>query len=189
MNIKNSILLRVRLAFLPMLIFGIAIVYKIGVIQFVEGDKWRSLAAEIGLEYRSVPATRGNIISDNGSLLATSIPFYKLALDPSRASKLMMDAGLDSLAAKLANFYKDNSKTTYKQRILNARNSGKRYVLLNRELIDYQEKKEMETWPIFREGRMGGGVLFTKVDKRFKPFGYLGNRSIGFINENGRGAD
>ena len=188
MNIKNSILLRVRLAFLPMLIFGIAIVYKIGVIQFVEGDKWRSLAAEIGLEYRSVPATRGNIISDNGSLLATSIPFYKLALDPSRASKIMMDEGLDSLAAKLSSFYKDNSKTTYKQRILNARNSGKRYVLLNRELIDYQEKKEMETWPIFREGRMGGGVLFTKVDKRFKPFGYLGNRSIGFINENGRGA-
>jgi len=187
-NIKNSILLRVRLAFLPMLLFGIAIVYKIGVIQFVEGEKWRSLAAEIGLEYRSIPATRGNIISDNGSLLATSIPFYKLALDPSRASKLLMDEGLDSLAAKLSSFYKDNSKTIYKQRILNARNSGRRYVLLNRELIDYQEKKEMETWPIFREGRMGGGVLFTKVDKRFKPFGYLGNRSIGFINENGRGA-
>ncbi len=188
MNIKNSILLRVRLAFLPMLLFGIAIVYKIGTIQYVEGEKWRSLAAEIGLEYRSVPATRGNIISDNGSLLATSIPFYKLALDPSRATKQIMDNGLDSLAHKLSTFYGDKSKTIYKQRILDARKSGRRYVLLNRKLIDYQEKKEMETWPIFREGRMSGGVLFTKVDKRFKPFGYLGQRSIGFINENGRGA-
>ncbi len=188
MNIKNSILLRVRLAFLPMLLFGIAIVYKIGVIQFVEGEKWRSIAAEIGLEYRSVPATRGNIISDNGSLLATSIPFYRLALDPSRATKQMMDDGLDSLAHLLNNFYKDNSKEIYKQRILDARNSGRRYVLLNRKLIDYQEKKKMEQWPIFREGRMDGGALFTKVDKRFKPFGYLGQRSIGFINENGRGA-
>lgn len=188
MNIKNSILLRVRLAFLPMLLFGIAIVYKIGTIQFVEGEKWRSLAAEIGLEYRSVPATRGNIISDNGSLLATSIPFYKLALDPSRATNQMIDEGLDSLAHKLSSFYGDNSKTIYKQRILDARKSGRRYVLLNRELIDYQEKKMMESWPIFREGRMDGGVLFTKVDKRFKPFGYLGQRSIGFINENGRGA-
>lgn len=177
-----------RLAFLPMLLFGIAIVYKIGTIQYVEGEKWRSLAAEIGLEYRSVPATRGNIISDNGSLLATSIPFYKLALDPSRATKQMMDEGLDSLAYKLSFFYSDNSKKIYKQRILDARKSGRRYVLLNRTLIDYQEKKEMETWPIFREGRMDGGVLFTKVDKRFKPFGYLGQRSIGFINENGRGA-
>lgn len=188
MNIKNSILFRVRLAFLPMLLFGIAIIYQIGVIQFVEGDKWRSLQAEIGLEYRSVLATRGNILSDNGSLLATSIPFYKLALDPSRASKTIIDNGLDSLAAKLSSFYKDNSKAIYKQRILDARNSGRRYVLLNRKLIDYQEKKEMETWPIFREGRMDGGVLFTKVDKRFKPFGYLGQRSIGYVNENGRGA-
>lgn len=188
MNIKNSILLRVRLAFLPMLLFGVAIIYKIGTIQFVEGEKWRSLAAEIGLEYRSIPATRGNIISDNGSLLATSIPFYKLALDPSRATNLMIAEGLDSLAYKLSAFYGDNSKSIYKQRILDARKSGRRYVLLNRELIDYQEKKEMETWPIFREGRMDGGVLFTKVDKRFKPFGYLGQRSIGFINENGRGA-
>ncbi len=188
MNIKKSILLRVRLAFLPMLLFGIAIVYKIGVIQFVEGDKWRSLAAEIGLEYRAIEATRGNILSDNGSLLATSIPFYKLALDPSRATQKMVDDGLDSLAYLLSKFYGDNSKSTYKQRILDARNSGRRYVLLNRKLIDYQEKKEMEQWPIFREGRMDGGALFTKVDKRFKPFGYLGQRSIGFINENGRGA-
>lgn len=171
-----------------MLLFGVAIVYKIGVIQFVEGEKWRSLAAEIGLEYRSVPATRGNIVSDNGSLLATSIPFYKLALDPSRPTDKMISEGLDSLAYKLSSFYKDNSKAIYKQRILDARKSGRRYVLLNRELIDYQEKKEMETWPIFREGRMGGGVLFTKVDKRFKPFGYLSQRSIGYINENGRGA-
>ncbi len=188
MNIKNSILLRVRLAFLVMLVFGAAITYKIGVIQFVEGEKWRSLAAEIGLEYRAIPATRGNILSDNGSLLATSIPFYKLALDPSRASKKLMGEGLDSLAYLLSKFYGDNPKSTYKQRILDARKSGRRYVLLNRKLIDYQEKKEMETWPIFREGRMAGGALFTKVDKRFKPFGYLGQRSIGYINENGRGA-
>lgn len=188
MNIKNSILLRVRMAFLPMLLFGIAIIYKIGTIQFVEGEKWRSLAAEIGLEYRSVLATRGNITSDNGSLLATSIPFYKLALDPSRATTAMIDEGLDSLAFMLSSFYRDNSKTNYKQRIIDARKSGRRYILLNRKLINYQEKKEMETWPIFREGRMDGGVLFTKVDKRFKPFGYLAKRSIGFINENGRGA-
>ena len=188
MNIKNSILLRVRLAFLPMVLFGVAIVYRIGVIQMVEGDKWRSLKAEIGLEYRPVPATRGNIISDNGSLLATSIPFYKLAMDPSRPTKETLDGGIDSLAYKLSLFFKDESAQNYKQRILDARNSGRRYVLLNRKLIDYQQKKEIEEWPVFREGRMDGGVLFSKVDKRFKPFGYLGQRTIGFVNENGRGA-
>src|SRR5690606_1790343 len=49
-------------------------------------------------------------------------------------------------------------------------------------------KKEMSNWPIFREGRLGGGVIFEKVDKRFKPFSSLAFRTIGFVNEDQKGA-
>ena len=45
----------------------------------------------------------------------------------------------------------------------------------------------MSQWPIFEEGRMKGGVIFEKVDKRFRPFSYLGYRTIGTINEDDRG--
>ncbi len=114
MNIKHSILFRVRISFILVVLFALAIVYRIGVIQFAEGDKWNALAAQIGLQYREVEATRGNILSDNGSLMATSIPFYRLALDPSRASKALIDEGLDSLAWNLANFYGDASASSYK---------------------------------------------------------------------------
>jgi cell division protein FtsI (penicillin-binding protein 3) len=188
LNIKHSILFRVRLSFILVVLFALAIVYRIGVIQFVEGDKWNALAAQIGLQYREVEATRGNILSDNGSLMATSIPFYRLALDPSRASKELIDAGLDSLAQNLANFYGDASASSYKQKIIDARASGRRYILLNRKLIDYQEKKMISQWPVLKHGRLKAGVLFEKVDRRFRPFNFLAQRTIGFVNENKNGA-
>jgi cell division protein FtsI (penicillin-binding protein 3) len=43
-------------------------------------------------------------------------------------------------------------------------------------------------WPIFREGRMGGGVIFEKIDKRFRPFKFLAFRTIGYLNEDNYGA-
>ena len=159
-----------------------------GVIQFAEGDKWNALAAKIGLQYREVEATRGNILSDNGSLMATSIPFYRLALDPSRPSSQILSDNLDSLAFHLSLFYGDASATAYKRRIIDAREKGRRYLSLNRKLINYQEKKMISGWPILREGRLDGGVLFERVDKRFKPFNYLAGRTIGFVNENNNGA-
>ena len=81
MNIKSSILLRVRLAFLLVFLFAVAIIYKIIDLQVIEGKKWNMRAAQTGLQYMTMKAPRGNIFSDNGSLLATSVPYYKVALD------------------------------------------------------------------------------------------------------------
>lgn len=187
MNIKKSILLRVRLAFLFVLIFAAAIVYQIVNIQWINGDKWKQMAEDFNLSYQEVKATRGNIYSDNGSLLATSLPFYRVALDPTIADDDVVREGIDSLSYLLSkNFGK--SKTHFKQKILGARQKGRQYVTLTRSLIGYQQKKEMESWPIFREGRLGGGVIFTKTDKRFRPFANLAFRTVGFLNENDYGA-
>lgn len=187
MSIKSSILLRVRIAFLLMLIFSAGIIYKIAHIQIVEGSKWKAQAQSIGLQYRSVKATRGNIYSDNGSLLATSLPFYKVAFDPSLSEESIFKEGIDSLAFLLSDFFKDYSFKDYKRRITDARLSGRRYLLLSRTKIGYQDKKEMQSWPIFKMGRLKGGVIFEKVDQRYKPFSHLGDRTIGSINEDNRG--
>jgi cell division protein FtsI (penicillin-binding protein 3) len=46
----------------------------------------------------------------------------------------------------------------------------------------------MMEWPIFREGRLRGGAIFEKIDVRYHPFANLSRRTIGFINENDKGA-
>lgn len=183
MNIKTSILLRVRIAYLGVLLFSFAIIYKIVIIQTVDGDKWKAKSEVNSLKYRTVKATRGNIYSDNGSLLATSLPFYKVAIDPSRANNDIYSTGVDELAKKLSNYFNDRSAKEYKRRINDARKSGREYLSLNRREINYQAKKMMSSWPIFREGRMKGGIIFEKVDQRYKPFSHLGDRTIGSLTQ------
>jgi cell division protein FtsI (penicillin-binding protein 3) len=188
LNIKRSILIRVRVAFLGVLLFAVCVAAKIGHIQVAEGDKWAKMAEEIMFDYRRVKATRGNIYSDNGSLLATSLPFYKVAMDPTLARKEVFDKGLDSLAMLLSRYYRDRSESDYKQMLRDARATGKQYLVLNRRQINYQTKKEMSSWPIFREGRYKGGVIFEKMDVRYRPFNNLSRRTIGYVNEDGQGA-
>jgi cell division protein FtsI (penicillin-binding protein 3) len=178
----------VRLAFLGVLVFAICVAAKIGHIQIAQGEKWKKMSEEINFDYKKVKATRGNIYSDNGSLLATSLPFYKVAIDPTLAKDEVFKEGVDSLAYFLSKYYKDRSKQDYKELLIDARTSGKQYIILNRKQINYQTKKEMMKWPIFRQGRYKGGVLFEKMDVRYRPFSNLSRRTVGFVNEDGKGA-
>ncbi|MEO9872103.1 penicillin-binding protein [Ekhidna sp.] len=187
MSIKKDIVLRVRIAFILTFLVAGLVVFRIAKIQYVEGDKWRSLGETLGIQAMNVKATRGNIYADDGSLLATSLPFYRLAIDPYLPTNGLYKNNIDSLSYLLARYYKGLTPTQYKRKIDNARKNGRRYLTLNRQEVGYQDKKLMENWPLFREGRLKGGVLFEKVEKRFLPFSHLGIRTIGSVNANDRG--
>src|SRR3546814_17294640 len=81
MNIRTDILLRVYLSFGLIVLFAIAVLAKLFHLQYVEGDEWRALADSLSTRYVDVEAVRGNIYSDDGSLLATSVPEYDLRMD------------------------------------------------------------------------------------------------------------
>jgi len=187
-SVKKSIVTRVRLAFLGVTLFSGAVAWKISHIQYQEGAKWRALEQERRISYQPVPATRGNIYSDNESIMATSLPFYRVAWDPGVVDDAMFRAKVDSLAGCLARFFQDRSKDEYKRKLMAAHGDRDvRYIRLNSRQINFQEKKEFATWPIFRAKRKGG-VIFEKVDKRFRPFGGLAQRTVGFVNEDKNGA-
>lgn len=169
-------------------VFAISVAAKIGHVQFVEGDKWTKMGEDLTFDYKVVKATRGNILSDNGSLLATSLPFYKVSIDPTLMSDDVFNKGIDSLSLMLSKFYKDKTREDYRRMLKDARESGKQYLIINRKQINFQSKKEMSEWPIFREGRYKGGVIFEKMDVRYRPFSNLSRRTVGFVNENGNGA-
>jgi cell division protein FtsI (penicillin-binding protein 3) len=187
MDARQTILLRTRLAFLGLFTFGLATIGKLIHIQFFQGKKWEQLAQKATLAFRPIQPSRGNIYAQDGSLLATSLPFYEVAMDPCIADNTLFRDHIAALSSQLASFYHDKSPQAYQSLITQARKNKKRYLLLNNKQISYHEKKHMSQWPIFREGRFRGGVLFKKAEKRFKPFQELGARTIGFINKGGEG--
>ncbi len=168
-------------------LFSAGILFRIITIQYAEGEEWRSYAETMGLQVQKVKATRGNIYADDGSLLATSLPVYRVAFDPFLPHDALYNSHIDSLSYLLSRFYGDMSQKQYRTKLDRARKNERRYIILNRKEIGYQDKKVMERWPLFREGRLRGGIIFEKVEKRILPFSHLGYRTIGTVSADDKG--
>lgn len=188
MNRKKAIVLRARLGFLGVCLVALAIVTRLCVVMFVQGPKWKAEMLKKNVQERVLRPTRGNIYADNGSLLATSLPFYRVGFDPTVAEDSVFKPGIDSLAFLLSRHFRDKSAAEYRNRIVDARKAGEEFIYLNTARIDYQERKKMQHWPIFRNGKNKGGVIFEKVERRYMPFGHLAFRTVGFMNEGNGGA-
>ena len=171
MNVKKSILIRVRTVFLIGSLFAIAIAYRIFHIQFVDGAEWRAKSSSF--TKKVVKATRGNIYAVDGSLLATSLPLYRLGFDPSisngKDKKLakIFEKGVDSLALLLSQKFETYPASYYRNLLVDARHNKKKFIYLSRGFsLTYRDQQEMKSWPIFREGKNKGGVIFEKIYKR-----------------------
>lgn len=105
-------MLRVYLAFGLIVLFALAVLLRLGDIQYVQGHKWRAKADSLSIREFTIEAARGNIYSNDGSLLATSVPEYELRMDMVAGSiqdNEFFNSKVDSLAMKLSQFFGDKS--------------------------------------------------------------------------------
>lgn len=182
MSIKRDILWRIYLAFFVFCVGGVAIVGKTFVIQTVEGEHWRSLADSTFTAYVPIDAERGNILSEDGSLLATSLPFFEVRFDVNAdalTDKIFYEH-VDELAAKMAGYFGNKTTAEYKKYLIRARKSGKRYLLIRKD-VTYPELQEIKSWPIFNKGRYKGGLIAIQHNRRVMPFKMLAHRTIGYV--------
>nr|WP_294894946.1 penicillin-binding protein [uncultured Pedobacter sp.] len=184
MNIRTNILLRVYAAFGLIILFAVAVMVKMFQVQVVHGDKYRAMADSLSTKYATVEASRGNIYSIDGSLLATSVPQYEIRMDMLAGAIEDNDffySKVDSLAAKLSNYFKDKSEREYSRALRDARQDKERYFLVKRD-ISYQDLKAIKKFPIFNLGRYKGGMIAIQQNKRILPFRDLAYRTIGYYN-------
>ncbi|MFA7608248.1 MAG: penicillin-binding protein [Bacteroidales bacterium] len=182
---KSKIFGRASVVFFIVVFIGILIIYKIIDIQFVRGDELRSHTFDYEYKYVEITGIRGNIYSEDGMVLATSIPVYDVYLDlnEKNVSKDLFDTQIDSLSLKLANKFRDKTANDYKSSLIKIRKSGKRYVKFKSNL-SYEDVEELKTFPIFSRGQYGGGLILVKKDRRVKPLGSIAERTIGFSRDN-----
>ena len=110
-----------------MCFFAISIIYRICIIQFVEGNYWREKDKAYTTKIEDMEAVCGNIFDANGALLATSLPFYEIAMDinaPSITDK-SFNNNRDSLAYLLNNLFQDKSTKEYINILIKSRNKNR----------------------------------------------------------------
>src|SRR3954468_21140077 len=103
-----------------MCLFALGILYRICVIQFAEGDEWKKKAEALTTKVEDMEAVRGNIFDANGALLATSLPYFEVAIDINTPyiTNAMFRQKRDSLSMMLSALFKDKDQNDY-LRILN----------------------------------------------------------------------
>lgn len=188
MEVKKDILWRVYLIYFIICLFGVAIISKICIIQFVDGDKYRAQAESFLTKFFDIEAVRGNIYDANGSLLATSLPYYEVGMDVNTdaITQEIFEENVDSLSMCLSNLFNDKSWKEYRKALIKARKDDDRWVLLQKD-VSYTNLQKMKKFPILRKGKNRGGFVYEQTNKRERPFQFLAARTIGKLNDNGTG--
>ena len=179
---QKNIMTRYSFIILMMVLIGIAIICKAGVIMFAERQYWKDVADRFVKENVTVRPTRGNIISSDGQLMASSLPEYKIYMDFKAGGHLkdsLLMLYMDSICDGLHQIFPDKSKAEFKSHILKGRKKGSRNYLLYPKRISYIQYKEAKRLPVFNLNKYKGGFHEQAFNQRKKPFGSLAMRTLG----------
>lgn len=170
------------------LYFGIILItgFVIGQIAYLQYFAPKKIDfREISFRSEDIEAQRGSILSSEGKLLATSIPFYQIRMDCVFPSDSNLANNINSLSDSLSFFFGDKSSQAYKTEIINGRKVHNRYKALGNRLVDYSELIRIKKFPLFRLKGNRGGLVIEQKNIRTYPYGTLARRTIGYINSDG----
>ncbi|MFM2267421.1 MAG: hypothetical protein RL757_862 [Bacteroidota bacterium] len=183
-NIKDQVLARAYVVTSIVALVAFAIFTKAFGLVTIRGKELRQKAAKEQVEFREVPGERGNILSEDGSLLATSLRFFDVHMDCSVVRDADFKKNIDSLGMYLA-FYVDSRFTSEQwSKFLNEHKyvHNSRYVPIAKN-ISLEQLSFIKTFPLFRLGKTKGGLIADRKSRREHPFKMLGMRTIGYARE------
>ena len=180
--LSKKIVTRYSFIILVMVLVGLAIVVKAGVIMFAERQYWHDVADRFVKEEVPLIPNRGNIISSDGQLMASSLPEYKIYMDFKAGGEVkdsLLMLYMDSICDGLHQIFPDKSKAEFKSHMLKGRKKGSRNYLLYPKRISYIQFKEAKRLPVFNLSKYRGGFHEQAFNRRKKPFGSLAMRTLG----------
>lgn len=204
---KENVSFLLYIAYYVLLALAAVIILRILYLQLIwqPDEKIASKLRQPVIEKVTEPV-RGNILAQDGRLLAMSYPRYQLYMDcgasainfETRSLRYPVQVRRDSLrkwesewetdvkgfSEGLAKIFNIQGKSAeyYTDAILSGYRNRSRYMKLGRPL-ERSEYLELQKYPIIRNGRNGGGVWAETVPTRRYPYGALARRTIGNTRE------
>ncbi|HAQ38330.1 MAG TPA: hypothetical protein DCX89_02300 [Saprospirales bacterium] len=183
MDKRTELLARVYVVTIFFVLFCLLVIGRLIDVNILEGEKWRSKLQK-NIKWIEVEGDRGNIYADDGSILAASQPFFEIRFDAVTPTDKVFDQGVDSLAYYIATFLRpDKSPIGWKNELVAKRRNGARYYQIKNH-VDYNMLMKIRNFPVFREGRIKGGLIEIQKSSRVKPYKEMASRTIGVDRKN-----
>lgn len=161
----------------------VAVIAKALYIMTVRHDFWMAVAERQKRDSMFVRPTRGNILSCDGELMASSLPEFKLymdfrALHDSDNDSLWM-AKRDSVCMMLNRIFPEKSKQQFMADLERGRHKLARHWPIWTKRVNYNIYTEVRELPVFRMNPNKCGFHVEEFNARQRPYGSLAGRTVG----------
>lgn len=165
-----------------MSIIGVATIGKAFYIMTAKHDYWMEVADRLKKDSVSVKPVRGNILSCDGQLMASSLPEYKIYMDFEAGGKekdSIWKCKVDSICIGLSHIFRDKTAADFKRNLEEGRRLMSKNWPIWPKRIDYNTYSEVKKLPVFRMTPYKGGFHCEIFNSRKRPFGSLAQRTVG----------
>ena len=185
---KDKVMPRYFLIAVVLTIIGIAVLGRALYIMIAQKDYWEVVADKLKVVNRPDEATRGNILSCDGQLMATSIPEYKIFMDYRATEEdtawchkrdTLWNEKLDSLCDGLHDIFPSMTAAEFKARLQEGKRLQKRHWPVYKQRLDYNTFCRVKQLPFFNLGRRSGFHYDEEKNARRRPFRSLAQRTVG----------
>lgn len=163
-------------------IVGLAVIGKAFYIMTAKKQYWTDVADRLKRDSVSVKPKRGNILSCDGQLMASSIPEYKIFMD-FKAGGEKKDSiwreKVDSICMGLHEIFPQKSAEEFKKHLEEGHQKMAQHWPIWPRRIDYNTYTEVKQLPLFNMPKYKSGFHEEEYNARRRPFGSLGERTIG----------
>lgn len=182
---RKKVIKRYKVVAYAMLAFALLVLIKVVYISTVEREYWLEVASRLIRDSVDVKPVRGNILSCDGRLMASSLPEFRMFMDfkaggdENEQRDSLWEAKVDSICNGLHEIFPTKTAAEFKTHLEEGRAKGSRHWPVWRKRVSYNTFSEVKKLPVFCLSANKGGFHYEKFNARQRPFGSLAKRTIG----------
>ena len=180
---SNKVMPRYSAIAILMTMIAVLVIGKTLYLMTAKRDYWLKVADRVKKDSVSVKPIRGNILSCDGQLMASSLPEFKLFMDFKALHDAKNDslwhAKVDSVCMGLNRIFPGKSVVTFKKDLAMGLKKQSRHWPIWSKRVDYNTYIEVKALPIFCLSQNKSGFHVEEYNARKRSYGSLAGRTIG----------
>jgi cell division protein FtsI (penicillin-binding protein 3) len=179
---RKKIIPRYKIIGYLMVLLGIMIVGKALYTATVKRDYWMKVADRLKRDSVDVKPVRGNILSCDGRLMASSLPEFKLYMDFKAGGDekdSLWNEKVDSICEGLHDIFPEKSAAEFKRDLEEGHKIMSQNWPIWKKRVSYDVYTEVKKLPVFNLKPFKGGFHTETFNARQRPFGSLAQRTVG----------
>lgn len=163
-----------------------SVIGKAVYVMTAKRDFWMEVANKVKEDSVPVKPVRGNILSCDGMLMASSLPEYKMFMDfhalREAGNDSLWEAELDGICKGLNYIFPEKPVAYFKEYLEEGRESLSRHWPIWKHRVNYDTYMEVKALPVFNmKNKYRSGFHCEEYNARKRAYGSLASRTIGAL--------